>query len=447
MRLLRPALGLLLAASTLVSTVEADIYVTNRNGGSVLVFADSANGNVAPIRVISGGATQLIAGQINGLCLDTVNGELFVSQSNGRILVFDAMANGNVAPLRVITGAATGLGFTASLAVDTVNDELYAVNLASNGFTVFPRTANGNVPPLRTVVGPATGIVQPTGIFVDLSTDEVFLTNESSGAPRVGIFPRLGNGNIPPSRQIVGGATQLTVAVGLMRNPANSEIIVNDLNDRRIYTYPANANGNVAPIRSVSSSPSFSPGGITLTNADQMMVADVFGNRILGFDVNANGNTVPARNISGGNTQINRPIYIVSSDSPFPGAVYDAPTSASVTTRTWPTNPNSYTVSAPPVLGTTITFSVDLTTTGHTTAGVILYDASSLAVLPNGFALLVGGTSITSLGPLPGPVGSINLTIPNVVGLAGFELFTQAVHFGGLPDFALANAIDLVVGI
>ena len=38
-----------------------NIYVANRNGNSVTVYAPNANGNVAPIRTITGSNTQLSA--------------------------------------------------------------------------------------------------------------------------------------------------------------------------------------------------------------------------------------------------------------------------------------------------------------------------------------------------------------------------------------------------
>ncbi|HMA29924.1 MAG TPA: hypothetical protein VKS23_08670, partial [Thermoanaerobaculia bacterium] len=72
--------------------------------------------------------------------------ELFVTSGNS-IMVYARTANGNVAPLRTIAGAATGLNAPDGLAVDTVNNELVVAN-QGNSVTVYARTANGNVAPL-----------------------------------------------------------------------------------------------------------------------------------------------------------------------------------------------------------------------------------------------------------------------------------------------------------
>jgi len=83
--------------------------------------------------------------------------ELFVSNAgNDSITVYARRANGNVAPLRSLSGPATGLSTPSGLAVDTVNNELFVVNGSNNSVTVYPRVANGNVAPLRTIFGSAT---------------------------------------------------------------------------------------------------------------------------------------------------------------------------------------------------------------------------------------------------------------------------------------------------
>jgi len=38
------------------------------------------------------------------------------------------------------------------------------------------------------------------------------------------------------------------------------------------------------------------------------------------------------------------------------------------------------------------------------------------------------------------------MPVPGDVGFVGYELSTQALHFGGVQPFALSNAQDLLVG-
>jgi hypothetical protein len=67
----------------------------------VSVFANKANGNVAPVRVISGPATGITGpsrdAAANKIAVSS-DGRLFVSEPNGLILVFAPGAKGNVAP-------------------------------------------------------------------------------------------------------------------------------------------------------------------------------------------------------------------------------------------------------------------------------------------------------------------------------------------------------------
>jgi hypothetical protein len=103
------------------------------------------------------------------VAVDTVNNELAVSNIfaiGNSVTVYARTANGNVAPLRTLSGGATGLNNLHGPAVDTVNNELAVANTDSNSVTVYARTANGNVAPLRTLVGAATGLNSPTSLAI-----------------------------------------------------------------------------------------------------------------------------------------------------------------------------------------------------------------------------------------------------------------------------------------
>ena len=95
--------------------------------------------------------------------------ELFVSNSNSNaITVYARTASGNTAPIRVLQGAATGLSSPSGLAVDLVNDELIVANkTVPYSVTIYPRTASGNTAPLRTIIGNLTTLDDPRGVAVD----------------------------------------------------------------------------------------------------------------------------------------------------------------------------------------------------------------------------------------------------------------------------------------
>jgi hypothetical protein len=74
------------------------IYVTsesrNNVGPEILVFSDGANGNVAPVNVITGSQTQL--SQINGIAVDA-SGEIYVANTDSDDIVgFAPGSSGNV---------------------------------------------------------------------------------------------------------------------------------------------------------------------------------------------------------------------------------------------------------------------------------------------------------------------------------------------------------------
>ncbi len=80
----------------------------------ILTFSGAAAGNVAPLRDIEGPSANLNG--VSALAYDSLHDLLFVTEGgyNGitaNVLVFPRTANGNVAPARVLAGANTMLGY------------------------------------------------------------------------------------------------------------------------------------------------------------------------------------------------------------------------------------------------------------------------------------------------------------------------------------------------
>src|SRR3954470_7089891 len=131
----------------------------------ILTFRGGATGDEAPIRVISGPATE-INGVNMRLGLDPVHEEVFLPLGN-EVLVFSSKANGNVPPLRRIKGPDTMLGASA-LAIDPVHDLLIVTGGFGGGgrggeggeggggrgqILIFNRTDSGNVKPRAVIKG------------------------------------------------------------------------------------------------------------------------------------------------------------------------------------------------------------------------------------------------------------------------------------------------------
>ena len=78
-----------------------EIHVTNQFAQAVLTFRGGASGQEPPIRIIQGPKTLLE--NPGTLEIDEVNNEIFVPQPGSEnVLVFPLTANGDVAPLRIL---------------------------------------------------------------------------------------------------------------------------------------------------------------------------------------------------------------------------------------------------------------------------------------------------------------------------------------------------------
>jgi hypothetical protein len=87
-----------------------NIYVSDSGSKAVLVFAPTANGNVAPIRNISGSNTGFVSP--TDVKVDS-SGLVYVADGGtGKIYIFASGATGNVAPTTTYaaTGTLVGIG-------------------------------------------------------------------------------------------------------------------------------------------------------------------------------------------------------------------------------------------------------------------------------------------------------------------------------------------------
>ncbi len=122
------------------------------NPSSITIYSVEANGDVAPIRVIEGDRTQL--NWPGNMTVDQETGDLYVANDmDHSILIFTNLdtADGNVAPTRVIKGDRTKLVHPTGVAVDPVNQELWVSNLGNASGVAFSLDADGDVAPVRVV--------------------------------------------------------------------------------------------------------------------------------------------------------------------------------------------------------------------------------------------------------------------------------------------------------
>jgi DNA-binding beta-propeller fold protein YncE len=137
---------------------------------SITVYRRTAQGDTAPLQVITGPKTLL--NYPVAITVDSDHGELFVANdTTSQILVFKADANGDVAPIRILGGPKTGIKNPTGVAVDAKNQELWVTNLSNHNATVYKLNASGDVAPMRTIRGAPEGTPTPTMINVRLVYD------------------------------------------------------------------------------------------------------------------------------------------------------------------------------------------------------------------------------------------------------------------------------------
>jgi hypothetical protein len=223
-----------------------EIYVVNSDTDEIVGFAPGSSGDVSPNVVIAGANTDLSAPV--GLAIDS-SGNLYVancacggSGSSPAILEFSAGSNGDVAPIRDISGSQTQLSNPNEPYLDA-SGQIYVSNYMSNSIDVFAATANGNVSPLRVVSGSNTLLNSPDGIAVD----RYGLYAGSAAGHYVERFRPRANGNVPPVAAISGGRTRLENVNGLFLDP-KGVIYAASASNRAVLKFSPLANGDVRPI-------------------------------------------------------------------------------------------------------------------------------------------------------------------------------------------------------
>lgn len=186
-----PVSGLNNPSGLAYNPVTDEIYVgdSQMDGDTpraeILVFPRTASGEVAPTRVISGSNT-LMGSYPTDIEFNQVNNELYVLTdspvaADQKILsTFPSTADGNVAPLRRITGAATGLHNASAFDYDPKGHQLVVASDSENSATLpgllfFPRTANGDVAPVKFIRGDQTGAALGKGWYSVLAVDLSFI--------------------------------------------------------------------------------------------------------------------------------------------------------------------------------------------------------------------------------------------------------------------------------
>jgi hypothetical protein len=248
--------------------VRDEIYFIQPHAHAILVFKGDANGDVPPLRKIIGPKTQIVElnEAIGRLALDTVNHEICVPVGP-KVLIFPQTAEGDVAPIRVLQGPDTQM-YASTCTIDPVHNLLIVAgrspgwgrrlqpieiitdtNLAARRksldgddsigqILIFDRTASGNTKPLRIIRGAKTLLSTTQFIMATYPPKGWILggvwgatygeTAESSEEAMVGVFSIYDSGNVAPHWTIGGPHGILRQARGVTLDVKHKTVIISD---------------------------------------------------------------------------------------------------------------------------------------------------------------------------------------------------------------------------
>lgn len=199
-----------------------------------------------------------------------------------------ASVNGNIAPHTNLSGAQTQLSNPSDIVIDR-NGALLASNFNAGALSVTAydnaSAANGNLTPNRNVSGAATGITSPTTLAINNANDLVFVANIGAGA-HISVYSGAStvafNGNLPPIRTIT--SAELTSPFGINFD-ANDNLYVanNGTNAVLVYAGASALNGAVSPARILTSAAFAGLFDVYVDNQDRLYVVKSAG-QVLTFN-------------------------------------------------------------------------------------------------------------------------------------------------------------------
>jgi len=201
-----------------------------------------------------------------------------------------------------------GGGGSSSLfsVIPTPPNELYVSNLNNNSIEVFARDADGDIDPSRVLMGNATALHFPRGIAIDSINHEMYVAN--SGTNAITVYYTTASGNTAPIRTIAGDSTTILFPQSVIVDNINNEIFISSSIQDSIMVFNRTDSGNVAPKRIISglSTTLAGPIGLSIAN-NELFVGNYDSDSILVFPRTANGDVTPIRTISGSATTLNAP--------------------------------------------------------------------------------------------------------------------------------------------
>lgn len=340
----------IIALLVLVGTAGATQLYFGANSGanSIIGFAVTDTGNVAPTVNIVGAATTLNAPR--GVTEDSSANYWVANSGANSILEFTAGANGNATPAVTVVGLATTLNGPRYISLDASNN-IWVSNSGNNKLLQFAVGATGNQAPAITINGAGADV---QGIVVDKATGNIYVTSFGTAA----IWEWDAGNTGAPSNTISGVSTTLGSCTGIaLDNSKNIWVTC----ETKALRFTAGNYGNVAPAVTLTESPTpwTNLRGIALDAAGIIYTADEGRQHLASFPASASGATVPSTDISGASTTLNAAwqVFAESGATATPTATQTATATPTPTPTDTPTPTPTATPTATPTPTPTATAS------------------------------------------------------------------------------------------
>jgi len=281
---------------------------------SAVSVSISVNGGTAQIGDISGSSPNCMATEAGRIC--TVPLQAPVGNDTFAIAQYEG-ANA--------TGHLLGSG---SATTTVVADQAFVVQAVLNGVAASFQLNLGPIPPSgvpgattlsvvaldpagSTIIGPGNYTV-PITLTVTDPTHQTTLSSSTITAPSLTPITVTYAGGLGVSATITASASGATPASVVFAPVGGTFYYVGNGNANTLTAYPLNANGNAAPVRTVS-------GNLTSLNFITSMASDNAGNVYVAvaasgvavFAPSPNGNVAPIRTLTGANSLITGPSDIM----------------------------------------------------------------------------------------------------------------------------------------
>ncbi|UMG93327.1 fibronectin type III domain-containing protein [Nocardioides sp. TF02-7] len=251
------------------------------------------------------------SGNVSGAAIAN-DGRVFALDGSD-LVVYAPGAKGVATPQKVITGL--GSSFLAIPSYHPARGIVLASGAPSGVVVVDPGQPDGPVAPTRTITGPATQIEDPFTATWAPDGSIWVLDTQVDGAPGLELlrFPAGADGDVAPNRSISGPRTGLDEVAGSIGGGgldvlSNGSVVVGSFGwEPLVHVFAPSKNGNAAPSRTLyprMEGPSWVQYGMAVDSADRIYVTtgDFSGNQwgsVAVYAAGAKGSARPVLELTG----------------------------------------------------------------------------------------------------------------------------------------------------